>query len=174
MTAACLPTRCPRRRGRVRGVWRTCQTPSTWSARGRSYLPQVSTTLYIHYRKAWQCTNIPVARGRHYKRYSAIAITLRYVFALLHNALYLWRIVITSDSYRFRLRGHYRLWYLSLWACRSLHFVIVLSNIRKRYCFWGSNGVNSVITLPSSRIKFLLQNIQNSLVIFALLYNALP
>jgi hypothetical protein len=32
-----------------------------------------------------------------------IAITLRYVFALLHNALYLWRIVIASDSYHFRL-----------------------------------------------------------------------
>jgi hypothetical protein len=33
-------------------------------------------------------------------RYSDNA-TLR--FALLHNALYLWRIVITSDSYCFRL-----------------------------------------------------------------------
>jgi hypothetical protein len=30
-------------------------------------------------------------------------IILCYVFALLHNALYLWRIDITSDSYRFRL-----------------------------------------------------------------------
>jgi hypothetical protein len=28
---------------------------------------------------------------------------LRYVFALLHNALYLWRIVIASDTYRFRV-----------------------------------------------------------------------
>jgi hypothetical protein len=43
------------------------------------------------------------SRGQHYKRYSVIAITLRYVFTLLHNALYLWRIVIASDSYRFRL-----------------------------------------------------------------------
>jgi hypothetical protein len=34
---------------------------------------------------------------------SVIAITLRYAFALLHNALYLWTIVIASDSYRFRL-----------------------------------------------------------------------
>ena len=44
-------------------------------------------------------------RGRHQKRYSVIAITLRYVFALSHtgNALYLWRIVIAFDSYRFRL-----------------------------------------------------------------------
>jgi hypothetical protein len=30
-------------------------------------------------------------------------ITLRYVFALLNNLLYLWRIVTASDSYRFRL-----------------------------------------------------------------------
>jgi hypothetical protein len=28
---------------------------------------------------------------------------LRYIFLLLHNALYLWRIVIASDSHRFRL-----------------------------------------------------------------------
>jgi hypothetical protein len=28
---------------------------------------------------------------------------LRYAFALLHNALYLWRIVLASDSYRFGL-----------------------------------------------------------------------
>jgi hypothetical protein len=34
---------------------------------------------------------------------SVIAITLRYVFALLLNALYLWRIVIASDSYRYSL-----------------------------------------------------------------------
>jgi hypothetical protein len=34
---------------------------------------------------------------------SIIAITLCYVFALLHNALYLWKIVIASNSYRFRL-----------------------------------------------------------------------
>jgi hypothetical protein len=43
------------------------------------------------------------SRGRHYKRYSVIAITLHNVFSLLHNALYLWRIVVASDSYRFRL-----------------------------------------------------------------------
>jgi hypothetical protein len=42
-------------------------------------------------------------RGRHYERYSVIAIMLHYVFALLHNALYLWRIVNASDSYGFRL-----------------------------------------------------------------------
>jgi hypothetical protein len=44
-----------------------------------------------------------LTRGQHYKCNSVIAITLRYVFALLHNALYLWRIVIAFDSYRFRL-----------------------------------------------------------------------
>jgi hypothetical protein len=42
-------------------------------------------------------------RGRHQKRYSVIAKTLRYVFTLLHNALYLWRIVSAFDIYRFRL-----------------------------------------------------------------------
>jgi hypothetical protein len=35
--------------------------------------------------------------------FATIAITLHYVFALLHNALYLRRIVITSNSYCFRL-----------------------------------------------------------------------
>jgi hypothetical protein len=38
-----------------------------------------------------------IYRGRHQKRYSVIAITLCYVFALLLNALYLWRIVIALD-----------------------------------------------------------------------------
>ncbi len=62
---------------------------------------------------------------------SIIAITLNYVFALLHNALYLWRIVIASDSYCFRLFGgviaynsycselagqRYRFTSLSFWA----------------------------------------------------------
>jgi hypothetical protein len=42
-------------------------------------------------------------RGRQHKRYSVTAITLLYVFALLHTALYLWRIVIDFNSYRFRL-----------------------------------------------------------------------
>jgi hypothetical protein len=41
--------------------------------------------------------SINIFRGRHHKRYSVIAITLRYIFALLHNALYLWRIVIALD-----------------------------------------------------------------------------
>ncbi len=42
-------------------------------------------------------------RGQHHKHCSVIAITLRYVFALLYNALYLLRIVIAFDSYGFRL-----------------------------------------------------------------------
>jgi hypothetical protein len=39
-------------------------------------------------------------RGRHLKRYSVILLTLRYVFALLHNALTLLRSVIASFTYR--------------------------------------------------------------------------
>jgi hypothetical protein len=41
-----------------------------------------------------------VIRGWHHRHYSEM---LRYIFALLHNALYLKRIVIASDSYCFRL-----------------------------------------------------------------------
>ncbi len=44
-----------------------------------------------------------ITRGWHYKLYSVIAIMLRYVSTFLHNDLYLWRIVIASDSYHFRL-----------------------------------------------------------------------
>jgi hypothetical protein len=40
-----------------------------------------------------------MSRGRHLKRYSVIAITLRYVFALSHNASTLKRKVIASYSY---------------------------------------------------------------------------
>jgi hypothetical protein len=43
---------------------------------------------------------IAVVRGRHQKRYSVLAITLRYVFELLHNASTLRRQVIASYSYR--------------------------------------------------------------------------
>jgi hypothetical protein len=43
---------------------------------------------------------IPNSRGRHLKRYSVIAITLRYVFALSYNVLTLWRNVIAYISYR--------------------------------------------------------------------------
>ncbi len=39
-------------------------------------------------------------RGRHFKRCSVIAITLRYDFALLHNAFIPYRKVIASNSYR--------------------------------------------------------------------------
>jgi hypothetical protein len=44
-----------------------------------------------------------ITRGWYYKLYSVIAIMLYYVSTSLHNALYLWRIVIASDSYCFRL-----------------------------------------------------------------------
>ncbi len=101
---------------------------------------------------------ILTARGRHHKRYSVIAITPRYVFALLHNALYLWRTVIASYSYRFRLSAGfiaYEVIALSLRSALSLHVVIVLSYIPKRYRFQWSNGVNLAITLPGSRVIFL-------------------
>ncbi len=42
----------------------------------------------------------PGGRGRHLKRYSVIAITLHYIFALSYNVLTLWRNVIASISYR--------------------------------------------------------------------------
>jgi hypothetical protein len=42
-------------------------------------------------------------RGRHQKRYSVLAITLRYVFALSHNASTMRKKVIASHSYRYRL-----------------------------------------------------------------------
>jgi hypothetical protein len=41
-----------------------------------------------------------VVRGRRHKRYNFIVITLHYVFVLLHNALYLWIIVIALDFSR--------------------------------------------------------------------------
>jgi hypothetical protein len=44
-----------------------------------------------------------IIRGRHQKRYSVVAITLRYTFALSHNASTLRRKVIASYSYRSRL-----------------------------------------------------------------------
>jgi hypothetical protein len=40
------------------------------------------------------------ARGRHLKRYSVIAITLRYDFAISHNTFLLSRTVIAFNSYR--------------------------------------------------------------------------
>jgi hypothetical protein len=43
---------------------------------------------------------VAVARGRHRKLFIVIAITLRYVFELSHNASTLWRKVISSYSYR--------------------------------------------------------------------------
>jgi hypothetical protein len=49
-----------------------------------------------------------MARGRHQKRYSVISITLRYVFALSHNASKLRRKVIASYIYRSGLIYSYR------------------------------------------------------------------
>jgi hypothetical protein len=84
---------------------------------------------------------------------SVIAITLRYVFALLHNALYLWRIVIASDSFALDFSRALSLLIvitLSLLVSVIAYFVIALRNIRKRYRFEESNDVISAITLPSS------------------------
>jgi hypothetical protein len=41
-----------------------------------------------------------LAGGRHLKRYSVIAIMLRYIFALSYNVVTLWRNIIGSISYR--------------------------------------------------------------------------
>ncbi len=43
---------------------------------------------------------LPIDRGRHLKCYRVITITLRYDFALSHNAFLQSRTVITSNSYR--------------------------------------------------------------------------
>jgi hypothetical protein len=72
---------------------------------------------------------ILTARGRHHKRYSVIAITLRYIFALLHNALYLCRIVIASYSYRFRLSAGV----IAYDSYRSELEVSVIASLRYRF-----------------------------------------
>jgi hypothetical protein len=43
-----------------------------------------------------------ICRGRHQKSYSDIAITLRYVLEISHNASTLWRKVVVFDSYHSR------------------------------------------------------------------------
>jgi hypothetical protein len=88
-----------------------------------------------------------IIRGRHHKRYNVIAITLRYIFALLHNALYLWRIVIAYDSYRFRFFAgfiasdsyrselasqRYRFTSLSLWVT----YTSVIASSEVTALFW--------------------------------------
>jgi len=81
------------------------------------------------------------SRGWHHKCYSVIAITLHYVFAFLHNALYLWRIVIALDFS----------WALSLPKVIALRLqvsAIALSNKCKRYHFKGSNDIILTIMLP--------------------------
>ncbi len=84
----------------------------------------------------WMCGGEKGCLGSEVGTISVIATTLHYVFALLHKALYLWRIAIASDSYRFR---HFA-GVIAYDSYRSdlagqLYFVIVLSNIRKRYHF---------------------------------------
>ncbi len=158
-----------------------CQVPCSLS---------LVRSLTMSYKRAWYIIKIPakpipawsaknlVLRGWHYKRYSIIAITLCYVFAWLHNALYLWRIVIASDSNRFRL-------FAGIIAYDSYRPVLA----GQRYCFtslsfWvtyaGVVVFREVMALiwrwrcPVQELYFLLQNIQKNLVIFALSCNALP
>ncbi len=126
---------------------------------------------------------------------SVITITLRYIFALLHNVLYLQRIVNASDSYRCRIFAGViasdSALSLQVSVIALLRYRYCLSNISKHYHFYGSNGVILMITLPEffidsspilprkkgnsiQKLHFLLPNIQKSLVIFALSCNALP
>ncbi len=78
---------------------------------------------------------------------------LCYVFALLHNALHLWRIVIASDSSCFKLfvgviaSNSYCSERLQSALPVSLYLVIALSNICKRYRFKGSNNIIFTIKL---------------------------
>jgi hypothetical protein len=89
---------------------------------------------------------------------------LHYVFVLLHNALYLLRIVIASNSYCFRLSRGVIAYdsYCSELAGQRYH----LSNIPKHYRFQGSNSINLVITLPSSRAIFLKAKIFKRALLF--------
>jgi hypothetical protein len=59
--------------------------------------------LFVQKKSAQMALRLTISRGRHQKRYSIIAIILRYVFALSHNASTLRRNVIASYSYRSRL-----------------------------------------------------------------------
>ncbi len=71
-------------------------------ALGNAESSSVSSTEIVFWTDVSLCS-VYYPRGRHHKRYNVIAITLRYVFVLKHKALYLWKIVIASNSYRFRL-----------------------------------------------------------------------
>ncbi len=70
------------------------------------------------------------SRGRHFKRYNVIAITLGYILSLSHNALTLCTNVIASISYRSRLSEA-----LSVLAVidLSLQISVIVSSIS--YCF---------------------------------------
>jgi hypothetical protein len=47
----------------------------------------------------------PLNRGWHHRRYSCVALTLRYDFALSRNAFILYRIEIDSNSHRPEHKG---------------------------------------------------------------------
>ncbi len=119
-----------------------------------------------------------VGRGRHYKNCSVIAITLHYVFALLHNALYLWRIVFTSNSYRFRLFAGIIAYdsYLSELAAQHYHFTLLSFKVTYESVIASREETALIWRLccPVLELYFLIQNIQKSLISFALLYNAFP
>ncbi len=71
-----------------------------------SQIAALNVFTYSYFRKTWGFQKVNSLEAHLFAEVgtiSVIAITLRYVFELLHNASYLWRIVIASDSYRFRL-----------------------------------------------------------------------
>ncbi len=62
------------------------------------------------------------------KHYSVTAITLRYILALFHNALGLWRKVVASKSYRFGLKGSV----IATYSYRFGNFLAVIDS--DNYC----------------------------------------
>jgi hypothetical protein len=69
--------------------------------------------------------------GRHHKRYSVMAITLCYDFALPHNTFIPYIIVIASSSYRSVYIGPV----IALIVIALMLYTSVFPSIR--YCFWG-------------------------------------
>jgi hypothetical protein len=68
------------------------------NALGRGLAGGDNTVRYRSIQHAFECV-----KRLSIKRYSVIALTLCYIFALLHKASTLWRKVIAFFSYRFRL-----------------------------------------------------------------------
>ncbi len=95
------------------------------------------------YRK-FNCTGV-FSRGRHQKRYSVIAITLRYDFALSHNASTLSRKVIASFSYR----SGFREIVIAYYSYRSSLIVIVISSFSYR------SKVTKSLSLITTTLRFL-------------------